>query len=80
MQFIFTATATKLFCKFVCRDIPSEQDLLTSSYKVGVELSDDDILAIWGELLTALSQQRKIKSEGGQRELETVNSDTFLGL
>jgi hypothetical protein len=41
------------------RDIPSERDLLSSSFKFAVELSDDVVLAIAGELLSAVSQKRK---------------------
>jgi hypothetical protein len=45
------------------REVPTETDLLSSSYKVAVELSDDEVLAIAGELLTAVSQRRRNQSK-----------------
>lgn len=40
-------------------EVPTETDLLASSFKVAVELSDDDVLAIAGELLSAISLHRR---------------------
>jgi len=45
------------------REVPTETDLLSSSYKVAVELSDDDVFAIVGELLTTVSQRRRNQSK-----------------
>lgn len=41
------------------REVPTKTDLLSSSFKVAVELSDADVLAITGELLTAISLHRR---------------------
>lgn len=49
------------------REVPTENDLLASSFKVSVELSDDDVLVIAGELLTAISLRRKHKSNAENR-------------
>jgi hypothetical protein len=39
--------------------IPTEQDILTPSFKVAVELSDDEILALAGELLSVVTIRKK---------------------
>jgi hypothetical protein len=44
-------------------EVPTETDILSPSFKVAVELSDDDILAIAGELLTVASLMRKQKAK-----------------
>lgn len=40
-------------------EVPTEKDILATSFKVAVELSDDDILAIAGELLSVAAQRKK---------------------
>ena len=40
---------------------PTETDLLSPSFKVAIALSDDEILAIAGELITAVSLRKKGK-------------------
>jgi len=45
------------------REVPTEVDVLAPSFKVSIELSDDDILAIAGELLTAVSMRKKQKAK-----------------
>ena len=45
------------------REVPTETDILSPSFKAAVELSDDDILAIAGELLTAASLRKKQSQE-----------------
>ena len=45
------------------REVPTESDILSPSFKVAVELSDNDILAIAGELLTAASLRKKQKRD-----------------
>jgi len=49
-------------------EVPTETDLLSSSFKVAVELSDDDVLAIAGELLSAISLQRRNQTKHDSHE------------
>lgn len=44
-------------------EVQTETDILSPSFKAAVELSDDDILAIAGELLTVASLRRKQKAK-----------------
>ena len=49
-------------------EVPTETNLLASSFKVAVELSDDDVLAITGELLSAISLHRRHLTKHGSHE------------
>ena len=42
---------------------PTETDLMSPSFKVAVELAEEDVLAITGELLTALSLAKKQRAK-----------------
>lgn len=56
-QFIFS-NKEKVVLQ-IRHEVPTETDLLASSFKVAVELSDDDVLAIADELLSAISLHRR---------------------
>lgn len=45
------------------REVPTEKDILATSFKAAVELSDDDILAIASELLAVVSMRRKQQNQ-----------------
>jgi len=44
-------------------EVPTEKDVLATSFKAAVELSDEDLLAIAGELLTIASQRMKQRNQ-----------------
>jgi hypothetical protein len=49
-------------------EVPTETNILESSFKVAVELSDDDVLAIAGELLSAVSLHRRNQAKHDSHE------------
>jgi len=44
-------------------EVPTERNVLATSFKAAVELSDEDILAIAGELLTVVSLRMKQQNQ-----------------
>jgi len=45
------------------RQSPTETDLLSPSFKVAVELSDDDVIGIIREPLTVVSLRKKVEKK-----------------
>ena len=49
-------------------EVPTETDILASSFKVAVELADSDALAIASELLAAVASHRRNQAKHDSHE------------
>jgi len=49
-------------------EVPTETDLLDTAFKVAVELSDSEALAIAGELISAISLRWRIQNNGEKQD------------
>ncbi len=58
------------------RKVPTQQDILASSFKVAVSLTEDEALALAAELLSVVASRRGFQPESSDEEPERSHSSS----